>query len=63
MLNFSFFRGLFYGLFFSSFLWAGIFYTVKTIANIGVDGIEAQAPAVTPVAEEAAIPIAASTEY
>ena len=55
MLNFSFFRGLFYGLFFSSFLWAGIFYTVKTLTNS--DSIEVQ------VQEEVAIPIAATTKY
>lgn len=42
MLKLSFFRGLFYGLFFSSFLWAGIFYTVKTITNNDSVEIETQ---------------------
>ncbi len=43
MLKLSFFRGLFYGLFFSSFLWAGIFYTVKSVINMGTAEIAPQA--------------------
>ena len=59
MLKLSFFRGLFYGLFFSSVLWAGIFFTVKSVINMGSVEMPPQAEVVSP---EVATPLVAANE-
>lgn len=60
MLKLSFFRGLFYGLFFSSVLWAGIFFTVKSVINLSSVEMAPQAEVVSP--QMTATPLVAANE-